>query len=257
MKTTQNVAFWLSDLTFVFGAKIQNIFGVFPTDFLMILVRVKVKTELATLPKNVIKKEAFVQVLVLKDTECVALVSFWLDISLWNCKELYLTVTIRCGETKNENCTYFESSGTESGACRVKICKCDPNVCQVCILKYFICIFYWQIQTLITVAIRFQFFRHFWTINHHGFSNQNSDWKCKYFRFKLWYTLGQEWLWSICYSQLRVEKLYQQLHNVSPIRSPLPIPVDQLHPEFAVQIQENIVRYIQIHFMVLINNTIV
>ena len=135
MKTTQNVAFWLSDLTFVFGAKIQNIFGVFPTDFLMILVRVKVKMELATLPKNVIKKEALVQVLVLKDTECVVLVSIWLDTSLWNCKELYLTVTIRCGETKNENCTYFESSGTESGACRVKICKCDPNVCQVCILS--------------------------------------------------------------------------------------------------------------------------
>ena len=56
--------------------RIQNIFGAFPTDFLMILVRVKVKMELATLPKNVIKKEAFVQVLVLKDTECVVLVSF-------------------------------------------------------------------------------------------------------------------------------------------------------------------------------------
>ena len=47
------------------------------------------------------------------------------------CFEQFILVTVRCGETKNENCTYFEASGTESGACRVKICKCDPNVCQV------------------------------------------------------------------------------------------------------------------------------
>ncbi len=42
-----------------------------------------------------------------------------------------ITVTARCGGTSTENCTYFESSGTESGACRVTICRCDSNVCQV------------------------------------------------------------------------------------------------------------------------------
>ena len=31
----------------------------------------------------------------------------------------------------SENCTYFESSGSEVGACSVTICKCDSSVCQV------------------------------------------------------------------------------------------------------------------------------
>lgn len=30
-----------------------------------------------------------------------------------------------------ENCTYFQSSGAETGNCVAKICKCDEKVCQL------------------------------------------------------------------------------------------------------------------------------
>jgi len=41
------------------------------------------------------------------------------------------TFTVRCGAESRENCTYFESTGSEVGPCSVKICKCDENVCQL------------------------------------------------------------------------------------------------------------------------------
>eukprot|EP00096_Caligus_rogercresseyi_P007893 TRINITY_DN26032_c0_g1_i1.p1 TRINITY_DN26032_c0_g1~~TRINITY_DN26032_c0_g1_i1.p1 ORF type:complete len:403 (+),score=38.83 TRINITY_DN26032_c0_g1_i1:23-1210(+) len=41
------------------------------------------------------------------------------------------TFTARCGETSQENCTYFESVGNEQGSCSLKICKCDDSVCQL------------------------------------------------------------------------------------------------------------------------------
>ena len=43
----------------------------------------------------------------------------------------FFSVTVRCGAQISENCTYFESSGSEIGQCGVKICKCDANICQV------------------------------------------------------------------------------------------------------------------------------
>ena len=43
----------------------------------------------------------------------------------------YFSVSLTCGGIGKENTTYFESSGTEVGQCRVKICKCQPNVCQI------------------------------------------------------------------------------------------------------------------------------
>jgi len=39
--------------------------------------------------------------------------------------------TLGCGGAASENCTYFESSGTNSGACNAKICKCNTNICQI------------------------------------------------------------------------------------------------------------------------------
>ncbi|XP_059097782.1 uncharacterized protein LOC131892064 [Tigriopus californicus] len=41
------------------------------------------------------------------------------------------TFTENCGATSNENCTYFESSGGEIGACQLKICPCSDNICQL------------------------------------------------------------------------------------------------------------------------------
>ena len=45
---------------------------------------------------------------------------------------IWLLVTLRCGGSSSENCTYFESSGTAAtGACRAQICPCSNNICQV------------------------------------------------------------------------------------------------------------------------------
>lgn len=44
---------------------------------------------------------------------------------------VFLTVTIRCGGSTSENCTYFESQGTESGSCTSTICRSNSNVCQI------------------------------------------------------------------------------------------------------------------------------
>ena len=39
-------------------------------------------------------------------------------------------VTVGCGATSSENCTYFEVTGAIAGACRMNICK-QNNICQV------------------------------------------------------------------------------------------------------------------------------
>merc|ERR1711971_124357 len=41
------------------------------------------------------------------------------------------TFTLGCGETSSENCTYFQSGGQEVGQCRIKICPCSDNICQL------------------------------------------------------------------------------------------------------------------------------
>ena len=46
-------------------------------------------------------------------------------------KFFYFSVILRCGDKSNENCTYFESTGSELGACSLKVCRCDSSVCQV------------------------------------------------------------------------------------------------------------------------------
>merc|ERR1711971_183224 len=41
------------------------------------------------------------------------------------------TFTLGCGETSSENCTYFQSGGQEVGQCRIKICPCSDDICQL------------------------------------------------------------------------------------------------------------------------------
>eukprot|EP00095_Tigriopus_kingsejongensis_P008922 maker-scaffold279_size225217-snap-gene-1.24 protein:Tk08922 transcript:maker-scaffold279_size225217-snap-gene-1.24-mRNA-1 annotation:"hypothetical protein DAPPUDRAFT_311633" len=41
------------------------------------------------------------------------------------------TFTLNCGSTLAENCTYFESTGGEVGACQATICPCSDNICQL------------------------------------------------------------------------------------------------------------------------------
>merc|ERR1712211_5512 len=39
--------------------------------------------------------------------------------------------SIGCNAQKNENCTYFQSTGTPTGACNARICPCASNICQL------------------------------------------------------------------------------------------------------------------------------
>ena len=44
---------------------------------------------------------------------------------------LHFSVQLSCGGTSSENCTYFQSDGNEIGQCRIKICPCSDNICQL------------------------------------------------------------------------------------------------------------------------------
>ena len=44
---------------------------------------------------------------------------------------IFHIVELNCGQTSSENCTYFVSSGSETGACKITICPCNDNICQL------------------------------------------------------------------------------------------------------------------------------
>ena len=96
----------------------------------------QIKMVLAIQLKNVKAKGELIQELALLDMASVAHVSvnklkthkISKKINSVCCLKI---VTVRCGAESRENCTYFESTGSEVGPCSVKICKCDDNVCQV------------------------------------------------------------------------------------------------------------------------------
>ena len=43
----------------------------------------------------------------------------------------YFPVTVGCGQTSSENCTYVEASSLNAGSCRTRICPCSNNICQM------------------------------------------------------------------------------------------------------------------------------
>ena len=45
--------------------------------------------------------------------------------------EFDISVTIGCGGSTSENCTYFEYSGTNSGPCNARVCKLSSSICQI------------------------------------------------------------------------------------------------------------------------------
>lgn len=89
--------------------------------------------ELATLLKNVHLEAEFNQELVRQDMECVAHVSTFTTLHKNTFFIVFLTLSVQksCGDTSSENCTYFQSSGSEVGQCRIKICPCSDNICQL------------------------------------------------------------------------------------------------------------------------------
>ncbi len=44
---------------------------------------------------------------------------------------LSVSVTLHCGGTSSQNCTFFQSTGADSGCCTAKICPCNDNICQL------------------------------------------------------------------------------------------------------------------------------
>ena len=42
-----------------------------------------------------------------------------------------ISVTIGCGGSTSENCTYFEYTGTNSGPCNARVCKLSSAICQI------------------------------------------------------------------------------------------------------------------------------
>ena len=46
-------------------------------------------------------------------------------------QRILFTVSITCGQTSTENCTYFDNSGANLGACSATICPTTNNICQV------------------------------------------------------------------------------------------------------------------------------
>ena len=44
---------------------------------------------------------------------------------------LIFLVTIGCGGSTSENCTYFEYSGSNTGPCNARVCKLSSAICQI------------------------------------------------------------------------------------------------------------------------------
>ena len=46
--------------------------------------------------------------------------------------KFFFKVSLGCGATISENNSYFVSSGSSSsGDCRIKVCQCNDDICQV------------------------------------------------------------------------------------------------------------------------------
>ena len=44
-----------------------------------------------------------------------------------------ILVTLACGSSTTQNCSYFDSAGSpNSGSCTINVCKTSNDVCQVC-----------------------------------------------------------------------------------------------------------------------------
>ncbi len=45
--------------------------------------------------------------------------------------EHFFSVTLTCGDSSNQNCSYFEVSNPAPGQCRAQICKLNPGICSI------------------------------------------------------------------------------------------------------------------------------
>ena len=94
--------------------------------------------EHATQKKNALAKEVLMMEVAHLDMGFVVYVSTKNNLlGILNLK-IYLyffffKVSLGCGATISENNSYFVSSGSSSsGDCRLKVCQCNDDICQVC-----------------------------------------------------------------------------------------------------------------------------
>ena len=86
---------------------------------------------LVTVQKNVPLGVVPILDLVLEVMECAVLVCIdFISIGIIQ-KIINISVQLTCGQTSSENCTYFQSNSAEIGQCRIKICPCNDNICQL------------------------------------------------------------------------------------------------------------------------------
>ncbi len=63
---------------------------------------------------------------------------------------LLTLVSLNCGDTSGENCTYFEGTNIVPGSCKAEICPCNNNICQVIII-------YWYFLVTLDLIYNFAF----------------------------------------------------------------------------------------------------
>ena len=97
----------------------------------------QIQMALVTQPLNVVPEVDQMLVHVLVDMEFAVHVSFLKNFTkkcFFYKKNVYfcLLVEYGCGRTTSENCSYFQSPGTvDKGECRLRICPCSDNICQI------------------------------------------------------------------------------------------------------------------------------
>ncbi len=93
-----------------------------------------VKMAPASLSRSARPREASMGDRALRDLESAALVYFKQPV-IANPKHIAInvvtTVTLDCGQTSSENCTYFESTSPTAGSCIASVCPCNDNICQL------------------------------------------------------------------------------------------------------------------------------
>ena len=102
-------------------------------NYLTILVRQKLSLR-ASISQNLIAYFRYMVCIFFRliSINSIKLSIFWKWLTRY-CKPCLTSVTLGCGSTSSQNCTYFQSSATNqpAGQCAIKICKCSSDICQV------------------------------------------------------------------------------------------------------------------------------
>ena len=94
----------------------------------------------------------------------VAHVSYLLDIPTESSKKVshcitsIILVTFGCGGATSENCSHFDVTDAAPGSCKMRVCKCSSNICQVKVHDEYICLLHQMVVTDKRVHTKYYFF---------------------------------------------------------------------------------------------------